>query len=180
MIGVDRINDEVFVAQSPIVHFGDEEVLFLKQQSQISPRKRARICAHKTNDDALHEMLIAISAESYIHPHKHLEKSESFHIVEGEADVIIFDENGGITDIFELGIPGSGRQFFYRLSESKFHTIIIRSNYLVVHEVTNGPFSKKDSVLASFAPSENEPIKVKEYMHIVSKQISRYIQDNKR
>jgi cupin fold WbuC family metalloprotein len=180
MIEVDRINDEVFIAKNTIVHFGDEEILFLKQQAQMSTRKRARICAHKTNDDVMHEMLIAISAESYIHPHKHLEKSESFHIVEGKADVIIFDENGGISDAFELGIPGSDRQFFYRLSESKFHTIIIRSDYLVVHEVTNGPFSKKDSVLASFAPSENEHIKVKEYMYIVSKQLSQYIRDKKR
>ena len=68
-----KVNEEVFIAVDPIVRFGDEEIAFLKQRAQANARKRARICAHKTNDDALHEMVIAISAASYIHPHKHVD-----------------------------------------------------------------------------------------------------------
>ncbi len=179
MIGVDRINDEVFVAQDAIVHFGDEEIAFVKQKARISPRKRARICAHKTNEDPLHEMLIAISVGSYIHPHKHFEKSESFHIVDGEADVAVFDENGHITDVFELGVQGSGRQFFYRLAESKYHSLIIRTDFLVVHEVTNGPFFRDNLTLAPFAPLEGEFERVEKYMHTVSEQISQYLRGYK-
>ena len=175
MIGVDQINDEVFVAQDAIVHFGDEEIAFVKQQANISPRKRSRICAHKTNEDPLHEMLIAIVAGSYIHPHKHFGKSESFHIVDGEVDVAVFDENGHITDVFELGVPGSGRQFFYRLAESKFHTLIIRTDFLVVHEVTNGPFIRDNITLAPFAPNEGEFEKVEKYMQTVSEQIAQHL-----
>jgi len=179
MIGVDRINDEVFVARDSIVHFGGDEISFVRRQAQLSPRKRARICAHKSNDDALHEMLIAISAESYIHPHKHIGKSESFHIVEGEVDVVIFDDAGRITDIIELGASGMDRQFFYRLSESKFHTLIIRTGILVIHEVTNGPFVKESSILASFAPPEGELEKARNYMKYLSDQVSHYLRDSK-
>ncbi len=179
MIELERINNEVFVARDPIARFGGEEVAFLRQQAQASPRKRARICAHRSNDDALHEMLIAISSESYIHPHRHANKSESFHIVEGTVDVVIFDDEGGIADVIELGPPGSGRQFFYRLSVSRFHTLLIRSNYIVIHEATNGPFTKDGTVLAPFAPTEGEPEKARQYLKRLSAQVSQFLRRSK-
>jgi cupin fold WbuC family metalloprotein len=178
MIEVDRINDEVFVARDDIVYFGDEEIDFVKQKALASPLKRARICAHKTNTDVLHEMLIAISKTSYIHPHKHMEKSESFHIVEGEVDVVIFDETGAVTDVIEMGVPKSGRQFFYRLSESKYHTLVVRTDILVMHEVTNGPFIKDDSIPAAFAPSASKVAESVNYINGLSAQIFDYLQDS--
>ena len=172
-----KVNEEVFISEDPIVRFGDEEIVFLKRQAQASPRKRARICAHKSDDEPLHEMVIAISAASYIHPHRHLDKSESFHIVEGAVDVAIFDETGVIVDVIELGAPGSGRCFYYRLSESAFHTLLIRSDFLVVHEVTNGPFARGRTVLAPFAPQEDQAEKAREYMTGVSAQVARHLRN---
>lgn len=168
MIQLDRVNDEVFIAAPSIVYLGDEEAAFLKLQAARNPRKRARICAHKSNEDGLHEMLIAISAGSYIHPHKHIAKSESFHIVEGLVDVIVFDDQGALVDVIKLGERGSGRSFYYRLSDSMFHTLVIRSEMLVMHEVTNGPFNKAQTILASFAPAEGVGEAVHEYMERIS------------
>ena len=169
-----KVNDEVFIALDPIVKFGGEEIAFLKQTARASPRKRARICAHKTNEDALHEMIIAISAASYIHPHKHLGKSESFHIVEGEVDVAVFDDAGAIVDVIALGAMGSGRRFYYRLSESAFHTLLIRTDFLVVHEVTNGPFHRERTVLAPFAPPEDQHDAARDYMALVAEQVEKF------
>ena len=174
-----KISEEVFIAEDAIVRFGVPEIALLKRQAQVSPRKRARICAHKTNDDALHEMLIAISAASYIHPHRHLDKSESFHIVEGKVDVAIFDHAGIIVDVIELGAPGSGRYFYYRLSESAFHTLLIRSDFLVVHEVTNGPFARDGTVLAPFAPPEDQTDAVHDYMQHVSDHVAQHLRGSK-
>ncbi|MBI1175206.1 MAG: cupin fold metalloprotein, WbuC family [Sideroxydans sp.] len=168
MIQLKRISDEIFVAVPSIVYLGGEEAEFLKQQAAQSPRKRARICAHKTNEDGLHEMLIAIAAGSYIHPHKHIAKSESFHIVEGLVDVIIFDDQGALFDVIKLGEFGSGRSYYYRLSDSMFHTLVIRSEMLVMHEVTNGPFNKEQTILAPFAPEEGAGEAVREYMGRIS------------
>jgi cupin fold WbuC family metalloprotein len=175
VIALQRVNDEVFVARDPIARFGDEEVAFLRKQAQANPRKRARICAHRSNDDSLHEMLIAIMSESYIHPHRHSNKSESFHIVEGLVDVAIFGEDGTLTDVIELGPLGSGRQFFYRLSESRFHTLLIRTDYIVIHEATNGPFDRDGTIFAAFAPTEEEPKKVQEYLKRLSGQIAQHL-----
>jgi cupin fold WbuC family metalloprotein len=174
-----KVNEEVFIAEGPIVRCGDAEIAFLKRQAQASPRKRARICAHKTKDDALHEMVIAIAEASYIHPHRHLDKSESFHIVEGKVDVVIFDHAGVIVDVIELGAPGSGRCFYYRLSESVFHTLLMRTDFLVVHEVTNGPFTRDGTVLAPFAPPEDETDAARDYMHRVSDQVAQHLRGSK-
>ncbi len=169
-----KVNDEVFIALDPIVKWGGEEIAFLKRTALASPRKRARICAHNTNEDALHEMIIVISAGSYIHPHRHIGKSESFHIIEGEVDVAVFDDAGAIADVIELGPVGSGRQFYYRLSESAFHTLLIRSDCLVVHEVTNGPFARDRTALAPFAPPEEQQDAARAYMRRVAEQVGEF------
>lgn len=170
-----KINEEVFIAQDPIVQIGAREIEFVKRQAQSSLRKRARICAHKSSDDRLHEMIIVISAASYIHPHRHINKSESFHILEGEVDVVVFNHTGEISDVIQLGAQNSGRNFFYRLSDSVFHTLLLRSEVLVMHEVTNGPFVREETVLAPFAPKEDQADAVRSYMHRISDQVGQYL-----
>ncbi len=174
-----KVDDEVYVADEPIVRIGPGEIAFVKEQARKSQGRRARICAHASNDDALHEMIIAISSDSYIHPHKHIGKSESFHIVEGEVDVAVFDEGGAIVDVIELGAIGSGRKFYYRLSKSAFHTLLIRTELLVVHEVTNGPFDRNQTVLAPFAPFEDQADQARDYMKGVSDAVARRLQGSR-
>lgn len=164
MIPVEKVGDGVFVSRQPIVCIGDEELDFIKREASRSGKRRARICAHRSNADALHEMVIAIVADSYIQPHRHIGKSESFHIIEGIVDVVIFDDDGAISEVIELGAPGSGRLFFYRLSESRFHTLLIRSPLLVMHEVTNGPFNPEQTIVAPFAPPGNDEVAGAAYM----------------
>jgi len=152
---IKKIGDGVFAAEGSVVRLGTRQISFLKHQAALSARKRARICTHRSNEDAVHEMLIAISAESYIHPHRHPGKAESFHIVEGSVDVVVFDEAGNIIDVVELGDLSTGRNFYYRISENLFHTILIHTDFLVVHEVTAGPFRANETIQASFAPPES-------------------------
>jgi cupin fold WbuC family metalloprotein len=173
-VNLRKLNEEVFIALDTIVQIGGEDIAFLKQQARENSRKRARICAHKTNQDALHEMVIAIAANSYIHPHRHVGKSESFHIVEGEVDIVVFDESGAIVDIIDMGPVGSARKFYYRLSESAFHTLLIRTDFLVVHEVTRGPFFRENTVLAPFAPPEDEHRAARDYMTLVAEKAAQF------
>ena len=147
---------EVFLAEGPIVAVGESEIALLKAAVKASPKGRARINAHPDGDDMLHEMIIAIDASSYIRPHKHPGKSEAFHIVEGEVDIVVFKDDGEIDRIVPLGAPGSGRSFYYRMSKPFFHTLIIRSNVLIVHEITNGPFRPEATVFADFAPEDSD------------------------
>ena len=50
------------------------------------------------------EMVIAFYKDSYVRPHRHIGTSESFHVAEGEIDVIFFDEVGKPTNRERLGV----------------------------------------------------------------------------
>lgn len=155
-----QVSPEVFFSTDAFARIGPAEIAFLKSQAAASNRRRARICAHASNENPLHEMVIVAASDSYIHPHRHHGKSESFHIIEGEVDIVMFDEGGAVTDIIELGDISSAKPFFYRLSDERFHTLLIRSEYLVFQEVTNGPFVPGATVYAKFAPDESDGVGV--------------------
>jgi cupin fold WbuC family metalloprotein len=158
-----RKSPEVFLAEGPIAAVGPAEISALKAAVEASPKRRARINAHPDGDDTLHEMIIAIDSSSYIRPHKHPGKSEAFHIVEGEVDIVVFNDSGDIERVVELGPPGGQRPFYYRMSNAFFHTLIIRSDLLVVHEITNGPFRPGASVFADFAPEDGDTAQATAY-----------------
>ena len=76
----------------------------------------------------------------------------------------MFDDVGNVTQVVPMGQYDSGRIFFYRLSDPVFHTVSIRSDHLVFHESTNGPFNPDKTVWAPWAPDETEESAVLEFM----------------
>lgn len=122
----------------------------LKELAFAHPLKRARICVHQDADDSVHEMVIAVHSESVIDPHRHpLNKPESYHVIEGELRVRIFDEFGGITQEILLGSEGHPRM--YRIDGGVWHQPISVTEWTVYHEVATGPFLKeKDVIYASW------------------------------
>jgi cupin fold WbuC family metalloprotein len=158
-----KVNDEVLYSTENIVKVDALDINELKEKARLNHRKRVRLCAHKTIDEKIHEMLIIHEKSCYVRPHKHINKVESFHIIEGRVDILLFDENGRINNLIPMGDYASGRKFFYRLPPSHFHTLIIRSEVLVFHEITNGPFNPDDTVWANWAPEETAEDKVSEY-----------------
>jgi len=148
-------SEEVYLAPGPIASIGYLELKFLRREVAENPKGRVRINLHAENTDGLHEMFIAIRSDSYIRPHKHPNKSESFHVVDGEVDLVIFENDGRIKEIIPLAARGGTKAFYYRMSKPFFHTLVIRSKMLVVHEITNGPFLHDGAVVAGFAPSED-------------------------
>lgn len=168
---IKKITEEVYLATEDVVRLDQRCVEFIKEKALSNPKGRARICAHKNAEDNLHEMIIAISSSSYIRPHRHHNKIESFHLIEGRADVVILNENGKIEDLVKLG---KDYNFYYRLSTPHFHTLIIRSPLLVIHEITNGPFNVDASSYAEFSPSEGNKLESMEYMSHLKQQVDSY------
>lgn len=156
MAPIDSESHEVLVARDEVVVLARDDVADLKERASSSPRKRSRICAHGDTSDPLHEMLIALDRETYIRPHKHEGKSESFHLVDGSVDVVIFDDQGCVEEVVSMGDYRSGRSFYYRLNVSAFHTVIVKSDVAVLHETTNGPFDRSDTLDATWAPPEQD------------------------
>jgi cupin fold WbuC family metalloprotein len=155
-VRVSRLSDEVLVADQDPVTLSAGEVATLKEQAASTERGRVRVCAHTGSEDTLHEMVIVLDRATYVRPHRHPGKSESFHAIEGAADIVLFDEQGEIEDVIAMGDYASGRVFFYRLNSARFHTVLVRTDRFVVHETTNGPFDRSETVEAAWAPAEED------------------------
>jgi cupin fold WbuC family metalloprotein len=155
---------EVRYATDAILVVDAGDVTALKGAAEDNSRRRIRLCAHHSIDDRLHEMLIVHTNHTYVRPHKHVGKSESFHIVEGDVDVVVFDDGGGVTEVIRMGAFASGRPFYYRIAEPLFHTLLIRSDVLVFHETTSGPFRRADTVFAPWAPEDGDTAAVRRYL----------------
>lgn len=154
---IRAVSDEVFQAVGGVVAVSAADVAAVTAKGTTNPRKRARLCAHPGPADRLHEMLIVLDRGTYIRPHRHAGKSESFHVIEGELDVVIFTENGDVRDVVRMGPYSSGKAFFYRLAEPCFHAVLVRSPFALFHETTNGPFDRTDTEFAPWAPAEGAP-----------------------
>jgi cupin fold WbuC family metalloprotein len=158
------LNSEVLYSEAAITTIDRSDIDFFRQLSSRNPRKRIRLCAHGGPEDRLHEMLIVHERSAYVRPHRHPGKTESTHIIEGLVDVVVFDDDGRIASVIRMGDYASGRTFYYRMAAPVFHTLIIRSDVLVFHETTNGPFDRRDTVFAPWAPQDGDVNAVSTFM----------------
>jgi cupin fold WbuC family metalloprotein len=143
----------VYYNTEPIAEVQSDWCDRLKINAIESDKKRARLCLHHTAGDPLHEMIVVFHKDAVIAPHRHHGKSESFHVIFGELDVLLFDEEGRPSRVVSMGDPASGKSFVYRLSVPTWHSVIVRSEFAGIHEVTDGPFRLEDSDFAPWAPA---------------------------
>lgn len=149
-------NKEVLYPDEPIVTVTRSEADQFSAAAAMNERRRMRLCAHDGPDNALHEMIVALASDAYVRPHKHLNKAESFHVIQGRADIYLFSDDGSTQRRIELGDYASGLCFFYRLSQPIYHTLHVISATFLFHETTNGPFRQGDAQFAPWAPEESD------------------------
>jgi cupin fold WbuC family metalloprotein len=146
----------VYVADEPIVSVGKKEIDFLKQECRDKQQTQIALCPYQDTQNALHEMFVVNIGTTYARPNKHPNKDQSFHVLEGEADFILFDDEGKIIATIPLCDYESGRQFYIRVPANVFYTVIMKSDTLVVHEVAHGEYKKSDLIPAPWAPKETD------------------------
>ncbi len=132
--------DSVLLVRQPIATVSKERVDQLKQQAFLAPLKRARLCLHHSHEKAVQEMVIAFHKDSYIRPHRHPNKTESFHMIEGKVLIAFFGETGEVfqTLLLEADVR---KNFLYRLSSPYWHSVLCLTEFSVFHEVAEGPFA---------------------------------------
>jgi cupin fold WbuC family metalloprotein len=131
----------------------------LKLNALGAKRKRSRLCLHGSDNDVLHEMIIVFHRDAVIRPHRHCSKTESYHIIFGELDIVLFDDDGRPTRIVSMGDLASGKTLVYRQNRPIWHSVIIRSEYAAIHEVTNGPFRVEENEFAPWSPEEDNELR---------------------
>jgi len=159
-----EMSKEVYYTTDDIAKLSKKDFSFLKKKLVDNNLRRIRVCTHKDVKDKIHEMFIVLKKNAYIRPHKHLNKDESFHLIEGSGKVIIFKDNGKIKDVIEISDYESGQRFYYKLDKPYYHTLLVTSKFLVFHETKQGPFIKSDMVFADWSPDEQDKTEVKKYV----------------
>jgi cupin fold WbuC family metalloprotein len=157
-------NPEVYYSDDTIVTADDDTIAELKRIAAGNPRLRSRLCAHPDPSSGLHEMLIVHHRKAYVRPHKHLEKPESFHLIDGTARIVIFGNDGRIRDVLDMAPYGQGKPCYYRMPDEVFHTILITSEWLVFHETTAGPFDPSRTAFPEWAPDGRDAAAAESYM----------------
>ncbi len=154
MINIRRESAEVLYPDEDIVVITPADIQELKRLALLNPRQRVRLCTHRSPNDRLHEMVIVHTRDCYVRPHKHLQKAESMAILEGDVDVLLFHDDGSIRRIIQLGAMDTGKIFYQRLPEGMYHTLIIKTEFLVFHEIIEGPFLRENTIFPEWAPAE--------------------------
>lgn len=159
-----------FFCQKRPVHVNAEIVSELKKAADRY-QKNVRLCLHDGPDAAFHEMVILERQGKYYRPHKHLEKGESYHILEGMMGAFAFDDQGQVRDACVLKPDGN---FIYRVEVNMYHAVMPLSEEIIYHESKPGPFlGDNDSIFPDWAPDgtdEQETVayvqKLKQYLDI--------------
>ena len=167
MISIHKESNEVLYPDEDIVTLSTSGLDELKRMALLNPRRRIRLCAHHSVEDVVHEMIIFHPQGTYVPPHKHIGKDESFHLISGEIDCVIFDSQSNVKRVFPMGDYSSGKTFYYRIPANTYHTQIFKKDTFF-HEVTKGPFDRNDTLTASWAPDEKETAMVKSYINEIS------------
>jgi cupin fold WbuC family metalloprotein len=171
-----KFNPEVFFAADHVVTVKRDDLAFLQEAADRSHRRRSRVCAHKDAEETLHEMIVVLKRDAYMIPDKHLVKVESYHIIEGLADVVVYDEAGEITEVIRLGDYASGRAFYFReRSPNFYHSLIVRSDILIYHETATGPFRKSDTLAAPWAPPESDAAGMKAFTQDLERRVDEFL-----
>ena len=157
MILTHKESDEVLYPDEDVIALSTSDLYELKQMAKLNTSQKIRLCAHQHPQQSLHEMFIVHAKGFYVRPHKHLGKVESMSVLEGEVDVVLFQDDGSIYQIVEMGPPGSGKKFYNRLGQPIYHTLLIRTDFLIFHEITEGPFLRKKTIFPDWAPLEGKP-----------------------
>jgi cupin fold WbuC family metalloprotein len=125
----------------------------LSRQARTNARQRQNWNLHPSDDFCCHRLLNAMEPDSYIRPHRHLAttKDETFVILSGRLGVVLFDENGAITETVLLAAGGEvcGADVPHGL----FHTAVSLAPDTVFLEAKAGPYLPLiPEELAAWAP----------------------------
>ena len=145
-------NSEVEFNQMGLLTIDSDCIDRIKRLAKKNESNKYRICIHFSDEDHVHEMLVAHTSKTYVRPHKHRTHGESLQIVEGEAISIVFNDDGTIKQAFKVGEPSSNYIFYYSMEKAVFHMLYIHSDYLIFKETTKGPFIRNDTIFPDWAP----------------------------
>ena len=119
-----------------------------------SDRNRYPLILHEKGDE-FNQVFNFVAIDSYMQPHLHpgKEKIEKMHLIKGSFELLIFDNNGFITDRVLIE---ENKKDYIEVPAFTWHTYIMKSEVTVIFETMMGVYDPKTwKKLANWAPDEN-------------------------
>ena len=135
------------------------------ERAKKSPRLRMNHNFHESLDDPINRLINAMEPDTYLRPHRHKnpDKNEVFLLLRGKAALLLFDDEGNITEQVVLD-PKSG-VYGGEIPFDVWHTLIVLESGSVVYEVKQGPFAPLSAEnMAPWSPAAEDTENVKLFM----------------
>lgn len=124
-------------------------------QAKVNPRLRMNYNFHVSMDEPVHRMLNALEPDTYLPPHRHVDKEETYLLLRGSMWVIFYDDYGNVTDKVLLN-PLEGK-YGLEIPSGTWHSIIVLESGTVIFEIKKGPYSPlPPEDIASWAPAPSD------------------------
>lgn len=136
-------------------------------KAKASDRLRMNHNLHTSMDASVHRLLNALEPGTYIVPHRHLDKEETYLILRGSLLAFLFDDNGNVTD--KVLLSQASGNYGLEIPPGTWHTIIALESGTMIFEVKSGPYTPlQPEEIAEWAPMPSDTAKVAAYMKSIA------------
>ncbi len=157
----DSGHSPAFFSVAPAAVATADLVVALREAATRLRVPTLRVCLHDSREATLQDMIVLVNEGAFCRPHRHPTRDESYHAVDGAADLLLFADAGQITRTVRLE-PGS--QPGARLPANLFHVLIPRGLQFIYREFRAGPFRPTDSEFPPWAPDGSDGSEAAGYM----------------
>ena len=136
-------------------HFSDLAELMVAASQ--APRQRTHRNLHPSLDSNVQRLFIATQPDTYMRPHRHPQahKWEMLMLVQGELDLLIFDDAGRLIERVEMS-PSSTR--VVEIPPGTWHGYVCRSPQTLALEIKEGAYLPTEPEdFAPWSPAEGSP-----------------------
>jgi len=156
----DKAKAVAFFCLTRPVRIDQDVIADLRTLAAENGGQNARICLHAGPDAVHHDMVVLEHRGKYYRPHKHADKGEAFHVMDGALGIFAFNETGTVIDAHVLN-PGD----IYRVEAGMYHAVLPQSAQVLYHENKPGPFlGDGDSIFPDWAPDGANQQSVDDYV----------------
>lgn len=167
-----EINEAVLYSDEEVCVLNRDDLEHLREKGLQTKEQRTRLCTHDAPESLVHEMFIVHTNDTYVRPHRHKSKTESFQVLQGHGRLVLFNDHGGIKRVIPLGGLDTDKAFYFKMPAGVWHMLFIDSEVMLFKEVTQGPFDNQDCEFPDWAPEGRRVEEVPEYLALVEAQIS--------
>lgn len=116
-----------------------EELLdSVSHEARESSRLRMNYNFHESLDAPIHRLLNALEPGTYLPPHRHTDKEETYVVLRGSLLTFFYDDLGNVMEKVNLNL--SAGVYGVEIPSGTWHSIIALEPGTVIFEIKSGPY----------------------------------------